>query len=111
MLQELDDERATLRHQQKELRRQHTQLKSDKEAKQVHLAGLNAKCRDVQLLKFGQVIDVALLDTIGVRNKGADELREALKQQVSIHNAGQQDRPVADVPCLYIVERDISSGR
>jgi hypothetical protein len=82
-LQELDDERAALRHQQKELRRQHHQLQADREAKQGHLAELSAKCRDVQMLKFGQVIDVALLDTIGIRNRAADELREALKQQVS----------------------------
>jgi hypothetical protein len=81
-LQELDEERAALRQQQKELRRQHHQLQADKAAKQGHLAELSAKCRDVQLLKFGQVIDVVLLDTIGVRNRAADELREALKQQV-----------------------------
>jgi chromosome segregation ATPase len=81
-LQELDEERAALRQQQKELRRQHHQLQADKAAKQGHLAELSAKCRDVQLLKFGQVIDVALLDTIGIRNRAADELREAFKQQV-----------------------------
>lgn len=34
------------------------------------------------MLKFGQVIDVGMLDSIGVRNKSADELREALKGQV-----------------------------
>ncbi|WIA29897.1 hypothetical protein OEZ86_012366 [Tetradesmus obliquus] len=82
-MQELDEERAALRQQQKELRRQHHQLQADKAAKQGHLAELSAKCRDVQMLKFGQVIDVALLDTIGVRNRAADELREALKQQLS----------------------------
>jgi len=36
------------------------------------------------MLKFGQVIDVSMLDTIGLRNKTADELREALKQQVGV---------------------------
>lgn len=34
------------------------------------------------MLKFGQVIDVGMLDSIGMRNKSADELREALKGQV-----------------------------
>jgi len=49
----------------------------------VQLKEQQARCRDVQLLKFGQEIDVwALLDTIGVRNHEADNLRRALKQQV-----------------------------
>jgi hypothetical protein len=40
------------------------------------------------MLKFGQVIDVTMLDTLGLRNKGADELREALKSQVGAGLAG-----------------------
>eukprot|EP00878_Enallax_costatus_P034181 GHUV01037850.1.p1 GENE.GHUV01037850.1~~GHUV01037850.1.p1 ORF type:complete len:128 (+),score=39.77 GHUV01037850.1:137-520(+) len=81
-LQELDHERSALRHQQKQLQHQHGQLQADQAAKQTRLSELNDKCRDVQMLKFGQVIDVSLLDTIGIRNKGADELKETLKQQV-----------------------------
>lgn len=81
-LQELDLDRSALRQQQKELQRQHGQLQADQAVKQMRLSELTDKCRDVQLLKFGQVIDIALLDTIGVRNKGADELRDNLKHQV-----------------------------
>jgi hypothetical protein len=40
------------------------------------------------MLKFGQVIDVTMLDTLGLRNKGADELREALKSQVRVAAPG-----------------------
>eukprot|EP00879_Flechtneria_rotunda_P013188 GHRR01013773.1.p1 GENE.GHRR01013773.1~~GHRR01013773.1.p1 ORF type:complete len:651 (+),score=294.03 GHRR01013773.1:456-2408(+) len=80
-MQELDTERAWLKQQQKELQRQASQLAADRAAKEAHLAELTGRCRDVQMLKFGQVIDVSLLDMIGVRNQGADELRKALKQQ------------------------------
>ncbi|KAF8073262.1 ABCG35 [Scenedesmus sp. PABB004] len=80
-MQELDEERSALRRQHKELQHAHAQLAADKAAKEARLAELAARCREMQLLKFGQVIDVALLDTIGVRNRGADELRDALRQQ------------------------------
>lgn len=83
-MQELDHERAALRHQQKQLQHQHGQLHADQTAKQTHLSELNDRCRDVQMLKFGQVIDVSLLDTIGVRNKGTEVLKETLKQQVQL---------------------------
>lgn len=56
----------------------------DKASKEEHLAELTAHCTDVQMLKFGQVVDVSMLDTIGLRNKGADELREVLKAQVRL---------------------------
>ena len=48
------------------------------------MAELTTHCTDVQMLKFGQVIDVSMLDSIGLRNKGADELRQILKNQVSL---------------------------
>jgi hypothetical protein len=54
----------------------------DKASKEAKLSELREHCTEVQLLKFGQVIDVGMLDSIGVRNKSADELREALKGQV-----------------------------
>jgi hypothetical protein len=50
------------------------------------------------MLKFGQVIDVTMLDTLGLRNKGADELREALKSQVSAGLAGSCVLPLLGMP-------------
>lgn len=81
-LQGLDDEKAGLRVAQKDLRRQHVQLAEEKAAKDAHLVEQQARCRDVQMLKFGQEIDVSLLDTIGVRNHAAEDLKHALKRQV-----------------------------
>lgn len=82
VMQGLDDEKDELRAAQKDLRRKHVQLSEDKAAREAHVAEQQARCRDVQMLKFGQEIDTALLDTIGTRNRAADELRHALKQQV-----------------------------
>jgi hypothetical protein len=80
--QELDGECDALRQQQRELRTQHKQLQEDKAAKGTRLAELQGRAADVQRLKFGALIDVVLLDGISLRNRGADELRGALEQQV-----------------------------
>lgn len=61
-------------------------VQEDKAVKEARLAELTAHCRDVQMLKFGQEIDVSMLDGIGLRNKTADDLREVLKGQVSRHH-------------------------
>jgi hypothetical protein len=81
-LQELDDERAALKSHQVELRKAHTALHLEQEAKEAALQQAQAKCMDVQLLKFGAAIDVSLLDTLGVQHKGAEELKDQLRQQV-----------------------------
>jgi hypothetical protein len=80
--QGLDNEKADLRLLQKDLRRQQAALLEEGREKNVQLAEQRARCRDVQLLKFGREIDAALLDTIGVRNHAAEELQQELKLQV-----------------------------
>lgn len=87
--QELDAERAALHASQRELRRRHAKLVEDKAERDSHLEEQRARCRDVQLLKFGREIDTSMLDTIGVRNHAADELKAALKQQVGAQQAGR----------------------
>jgi hypothetical protein len=82
--QGLEDEKGALRLAQKDLRRKHVQLAEERAAKDEHVLEQRARCRDVQMLKFGQEIDIALLDTIGARNRAADELRRALKEQVGM---------------------------
>jgi hypothetical protein len=67
-------------------------MQEDKAAKESRLAELTAHCRDVQMLKFGQKIDVSMLDRIGLRNKTADDLREVLKGQVSWHHCDSVQR-------------------
>ncbi|KAI8470236.1 MAG: hypothetical protein J3K34DRAFT_459006 [Monoraphidium minutum] len=80
-IQGLEDEKEALRGVQKDLRRRNVTLGEEQAAKQAQLREQQARCRDVQLLKFGREIDVAFLDTIGLRNHAADDLRVSLKQQ------------------------------
>ena len=51
---------------------------------------LEARAYDVQMLKFGQVIDLELLDKMGAA-KGAEELKTALAQQEAAHAAAMKD--------------------
>lgn len=84
-LQALGHERGALLQQQRQLQRAHRQLQANLAAKQAHLGTLEAHCRDVQQLKFGGPIDTSLLDVIGLRHKGVEELQAALKQQARAH--------------------------
>ncbi|KAL3160143.1 hypothetical protein ABBQ32_010912 [Trebouxia sp. C0010 RCD-2024] len=83
-VQELADERTELKAAQRQLRHEHVQLLKDKTATQQKLAELQQKAVDVQMLKFGQVIDLDILDKVG-SGKGVEELRVQLKQQEAAH--------------------------
>jgi len=73
-IKELNDEKAALRKRQKALRTEHVTLHKAQNAKGEKLAELEARARDVQLLKFGQVIDLERIESVGV-NKAAEELQ------------------------------------
>jgi hypothetical protein len=60
------DEKEELRKNQKLLRKQHLQLLKNKKAKETRLKELEARARDVQMLKFGQVRHLALCTHLGV---------------------------------------------
>jgi hypothetical protein len=83
-IKELISEKAQLKRKQKELRREHIQLHRDKKAKEQRIAELEGRAYDVQMLKFGQLIDLSVLDRMG-SNKGAEDLKEALKKQEVQH--------------------------
>jgi len=85
-IKELVGEKAALRRQQKELRREHIQLQKSKKEKQGRIAELDARAYDVQMLKFGQLIDLEMLDRVG-SNKGAEELKEQLAKQEAVFAA------------------------
>lgn len=48
---------------------------------------LEQRALDVQMLKFGQVIDLELLDRVG-STQGTEELKEELREQVGISGWG-----------------------
>lgn len=51
---------------------------------------LEKKAKDVAMLKFGQIIDLDVLDRLGT-NKGSEDLKETLKKQEA-----QQNRELKD---------------
>ena len=77
---ELIEEKAQLKQEQKELRKQHKQMLRDNKVKEGRINELQSKARDIQLLKFGQLIDLDLLDKMGV-NKTTEDLKENLMRQ------------------------------
>mgnify|MGYP001188008898 CR=1 FL=1 len=83
-VKDLVQEKAALKRQQKELRKEHVQLQRSKKAKEQKIVELEKKAKDVQMLKFGQIIDLDLLDRIG-ESKGAEDLRESLQKQEAQH--------------------------
>mmetsp|Transcript_31350 Transcript_31350/g.43492 ORF Transcript_31350/g.43492 Transcript_31350/m.43492 type:complete len:486 (+) Transcript_31350:207-1664(+) len=83
-IKELIQEKAQLRREQKELRRVHIQLHRDKKAKEQRIAELEGRAHDVQMLKFGQLIDLEVLDRMGA-NKGAEDLKDSLRRQENQH--------------------------
>ena len=78
-IDELKDEKEQLRKNQKQLRREHVQLAKSRKVKEGKLKELEARARDVQMLKFGQEVDLDVLENISV-NKTAEDLKEQLKK-------------------------------
>jgi len=81
---ELHKEIGELRSQLKGLRKELQNLKKDKEMKKALNKELDAKCIEVQMLKFGQVINLEALEQMSV-NKTAEELKERLNQEDRNH--------------------------
>ncbi|GMH39549.1 hypothetical protein BSKO_07447 [Bryopsis sp. KO-2023] len=77
---ELDDERLELRKKQRELRKDYVQLTRDKKLKEGKIEELETRMYDVQLLKFGQVIDLDLLDRVQM-SQGTGEIKEQVRLQ------------------------------
>ncbi|MEM8709793.1 MAG: amidohydrolase family protein [Planctomycetota bacterium] len=85
-IKELVQEKAALRRQQKELRREHVNLSREKSVKETRIAELQSRAYDVQMLKFGQLIDLDVLDRMGA-NKNAEDMKANLVRQEEAHAA------------------------
>ena len=83
-IKELVQEKAMLRRQQKELRREHINLDREKGVKERRITELQARAHDVQMLKFGQIIDLDMLDRMGA-NRGAEDMKANLRRQEEAH--------------------------
>ncbi len=78
-IDELKDEKEELKRNQKQLKREHVQLQKGKKVKEEKLKELEARARDVQMLKFGQEVDLEVLEKMS-GNKTAEELKLQLKK-------------------------------
>jgi hypothetical protein len=92
---ELHEEKANIRKQHSDLRKMHVTLNRTKKEKQGRLAELEEHLVQVQLLKFGKVVDLDKLEKVGT-NKAADEMRDRmLRQELS----RKKELEIFDVCC------------
>ncbi|KAJ3351821.1 Cilia- and flagella-associated protein 44, partial [Kappamyces sp. JEL0680] len=89
-IRELHQEKSDIKKQHRELKKQHVMFNKSKKEKEQRVAELAAKARDVQMLKFGQIVDLEKLEKLGV-NKAADDLKEKLQREDQ-----QRQREVAE---------------
>jgi WD40 repeat protein len=65
-IQELEVENRTLRQQFKDLHKEQSRLAREKKLKESEIMASREKCDDLQMLKFGQIIDLEALDKVSV---------------------------------------------
>ena len=58
----------------------HVSLNKSRKEKQQKILELEARATDVQMLKFGQMIDLEKLERMGI-NRNADEIREKIQKE------------------------------
>ena len=94
----LQQEKAGQRKQHKELRLHHVRLAKDKHTKDLKIVELESRARDIQLLKFGQEVDVQKLENLSV-NKTAEELIVKLtaQEQARAKELREWDRQIGDL--------------
>ncbi|KAJ3069689.1 Cilia- and flagella-associated protein 44 [Podochytrium sp. JEL0797] len=79
-IKELQQEKLDIRKSHKELKKMHVSLIKSRKEKTVKLTDLESRAVDVQMLKFGQTIDLEKLERMGI-NRNADELRDKLTKE------------------------------
>ena len=94
---ELQQEKLSLARQFKDLKKQHRVLLKELAVKREEIGVEKKKCEDVQMLKFGQIIDLNILEKVGV-DEGASELRSKLKslEQTSVHKVNEWDAKIEE---------------
>ncbi|XP_071842731.1 cilia- and flagella-associated protein 44-like isoform X2 [Apostichopus japonicus] len=75
---ELEEEKTAQKQHYKEHRQQHIQLIKDRRLMEQRIQDLEEQCNQAMRLKFGQIIDLDKLDTVGV-NRNIEELKEKIR--------------------------------
>ncbi len=93
---ELQNEKLAHQRHFKELKKQHRQLLKDLKVKKALIEVEKKHCEDVQMLKFGQIIDLSILSKVG-EDEGAAELRAKLKmlEESSVKKLTEWDRKIS----------------
>lgn len=76
----LEEENDKKKVEYKELHQTHKLLKNEKAQKEKEIESLVSKCTDLQMLKFGQVIDLDAIEKLG-SSKTVDEIISKISQQ------------------------------
>jgi len=94
---ELQNEKHQLIKQFKDLKRGHKVLLKELSAKRELISIEQKRCEDVQMLKFGQIIDLSILAKVGV-DEGAADLRRKLKglEAGSVQKLSEWDKKIQD---------------
>merc|ERR1712048_1267581 len=79
-IKELEKEKGEQKKLFRERRQQHVQLHRDKKTMAAKIKELADKVEQIQLLKFGRLVDLEKLETVLV-NRAAEELKEKLRLQ------------------------------
>ena len=82
---ELEAENRAERANFKELHKVRSRLERVKVQREAQISALVAKCEDLQMLKFGQLIKLELLDQDAQANKGEEELHVKIEQLEAQH--------------------------
>lgn len=98
-IKELQQEKIDIKKNHKELKKMHVSLINSRKEKQSHLQEYEMRALEVQMLKFGKVIDLEKLERMGV-NKNADELREKIQKEDQ-----RREKEIEEI------ERDISDQK
>ena len=80
IIKELHQEKTDIKKQQRELKKLHVSFNKSKKEKEQRVAELSEKTRDVQMLKFGQIVDLEKLEKLGA-TKIADDIKEKLQKE------------------------------
>ena len=89
-IEELVGEKSALRRQQRDLRREHASLQKVKAERTEKNRELDASAVQMQMLKFGQLIDLEKLERAMIPKKGTEELKVMLKAQDAANREERQ---------------------
>ncbi|XP_057301359.1 cilia- and flagella-associated protein 44-like isoform X2 [Hydractinia symbiolongicarpus] len=79
-IKELEKEKLKQKQLYRERRQQHVQMIRDKKTMDTKIKELEDKVQQIQMLKFGRLVDLEKLETVSV-NRVAEELKEKLRDQ------------------------------